>query len=123
MPDTDSQGNESEEINITEQVLLLSINNTYGDDMDDDAIFRVTHQSWKMGEERHENATYAFAVYKGIVKAVFRIKSWHPDERSPGRFIFEGEIALPEILNKYRGKSVQHYRKHGEANPVLYINC
>jgi hypothetical protein len=118
----DSRGNTPEKIDIAEKSLLFSINRTYGDYMSDDQIFAVTYRAWRMSERKNE-AKYAFAVYKGIVKGVFTIDSWHKDELSPGRWAFKGKSAPPEIRDRYMGKSVQHYRKHGEANPVLYIHC
>jgi uncharacterized protein len=39
------------------------------------------------------------------------------------RFEFVGNFTEPEIRNKYKFKSVEHYFKKGNSNLIMYINC
>ena len=44
-------------------------------------------------------------------------------ENIDDRFEFIGILADEELRNKYKYKSVEHYFKKGNANPIMYINC
>jgi hypothetical protein len=90
---------------------------------------------WKVGSKR-ALARYAFAVFHGVVRAVFEIESWHPERTTqylvrvfdnpapmPGRWEFIGKPADESIRNQYVGRSVQHYFKQGLQSPVVYVNC
>jgi hypothetical protein len=41
-------------------------------------LYDATRGIWKVGKQRREQADYAFAVYEGIVREVYRIKTWLP---------------------------------------------
>ena len=70
------------------------------------------------------------AVYQGIVREIYRIKSWHSagtliyktrdsdDVKSSTRWEFDGNVAedmRKQYLHKAVGKSGQ--------NPIRYVNC
>lgn len=119
-------------IEIEENVLLLTINKLYGDNMSDPELYEATRGVWIVGPRR-EKAEFAFSLYEGIVKEVYIIKKWHKartleyKHRDPstlwgtGRWEFEGEIASEEIRSKYINKSVRQYV--GGQNPIKYVNC
>lgn len=100
--------------------------------MSQQALFEVTRGVWKIGSRR-ENAQLAFAVYRGIVKEVYTITSWHPagtlqyqtrgDIHHPGRWEFNGELAPQNLRHKYKENSVAEYFSSGAQNPITYVNC
>ena len=111
-----------EKLKITEPVILISINQTYRNDMSPEELYNATRSSWKLGERRGY-ANFAFAVYQGIVQEVYRIDSWHRAKDQCDRWFFEGGVAAEPIRNKYIGESVKYYRKKGQINPVIFVNC
>ncbi|CAN5349406.1 hypothetical protein BH20ACI2_BH20ACI2_11010 [soil metagenome] len=124
---------------ISEQALLITINQYYRPEMTADILYEVTRGIWKLSKRR-ENAKYAFAVYRGIIREVYRIDSWHPQTEDSGprkewihkltgnvykgdqvRWEFEGEIA--EDLQHYKYCSTENYQVAGSQNPIRYVNC
>ena len=114
---------------ITHRALLITINRLYRSDMTSDELLEATRGIWKVGLRR-EKAEIAMAVYQGIVREVYRIKSWLPagtlvyrtrdalEFQNSGRWEFDGEIA-DGVRFKYLYRSVG---KSGQ-NPIRYINC
>ena len=84
--------------------------------MTDDELFKVTSSCWKVGHKRNY-AKYALATYWGLVREVYKIDSWYKHDN---RWAFNGEIAEPEIRNKYLNQSVERYIKKGSRNPIRY---
>ena len=41
-------------------------------------LYEVTRGCWKVDVKRAEKADYAFCIYKGIIKEVYKIKEWLP---------------------------------------------
>ncbi|MGI0482790.1 hypothetical protein ACN4EE_18640 [Geminocystis sp. CENA526] len=110
-------------LNITESAILFRITKTYSPDLTPEELYNATRGNWVL-KQRRENADYAFAVYKGIVKQVYRIHSWHFSgviTNGNDRYCFEGEIA--EDKQDYIGKNVAHYFPTGYASPTRYVNC
>lgn len=117
---------------ITEPALIIRINRLYRCDMTCRQLYAVTRGYWRVVPPRRDQAEYAFAVYKGIIKEVYKIDNWQPatsqipdrnDPPPPGRprYQFEGSLAK-DIRNKYLEKSVSHYFQPGDQYPVRYIN-
>jgi hypothetical protein len=123
---------------ITERVILIRINQLYRGGMDADSLYDATRGVWVIGPRR-ERVEYAFSVFKGIVKEVYKIKKWYPAgikatyyktrpecnemwTYDPQRWEFEGEIAN-DIREKYLKKSVKRYLTDGSQNPIKYVNC
>lgn len=121
-------------IEINEKALLFRINKLYHDKMNEKEMYEATRGFWKIGSRR-ESADFAFMVFKGEVKEIYRIDSWHPagntmyetrpykDINFSGRWEFQGRKAEDSIREKYLGGNVSHYFQKGNANPVFYINC
>jgi hypothetical protein len=126
------------EINITEPAILIRTSRLFKEGMTDKELYEITRGVWKIGSDR-ENAEYAFCVAKGIVQEIYRIQVWQPagtstyetrvmkdanikDGRWNARWEFSGEVAPATIRNKYIGRSVAHYFKKGNANPINYLN-
>jgi hypothetical protein len=110
---------------ITEKAILFRIPALWTPAMLAEDLYEATHGWWKLGAKREE-AHYAFAVSRGVIRAIYRIESWRqriegdrgyqgsPDDR----WGFEGELA-PE-MDRYLNKSVAHLFKNGAANPCKY---
>jgi hypothetical protein len=96
-------------------------------------LLEVTRGIWKVGPRR-EGVEYAFAVFHGLVREVYKIKSWHPaltlayetrdltKRDATGRWEFDGEVAPARVRNKYRNRSVHQYLKQGNQSPTVYVN-
>jgi len=119
-------------VNIDERVLLIRINQTYFENMSDYDLYNATRGIWKIGERRY-SADYAFAIYKGLIKEVYKIYNWEPatrycerllhwDSDIEGRWQFNGKVD-EDMHTKYIGKDISDYFKNGNANPVCYINA
>ncbi len=125
---------DSEPVQIDEPVMLIRVNQLYRYGISDEELYEITRGVWRIGARR-EKAQYAFAVYKGLVREVYRIDQWFPagttkyrtrtidDVKVPGRWEFTGVIADGMIRNKYVGKSVESYLTANSQNPIKYVNC
>ena len=127
-----------DDADITERVILIRINQLYRSGMDADSLYDATRGVWVIGPRR-ELAEYAFAVYKGIVKEVYKIDHpWYPAgtgatiyktrpdcnglwESHPQRWEFKGERAESSIRDKYIDKSVKRYLTANSQNPIKYV--
>lgn len=120
-----------ESVTIEDPVVLIRINKLYHYGITDRELYDATRGIWKIGENR-DNAVYAFAVFGGIVREVYKIREWLPagttistrgDLRCDGRWEFVGEVAEKEIRDKYLFKSVEVYLPDHAQNPIRYVNC
>lgn len=127
---------ERKQIDVNEPSLLIRISKAFRYSMSERELYDFTRGFWKVSLTRAEKAKYAFAVYQGIIQEVYKIDKWYqaettenvrnPEEeillKTKGRFEFTGEIAPREITDKYKYKSVEHYFKKGNSNPIMYVN-
>jgi len=128
-------------LRVDDRVIAISINEQYPHCKDAAELYRATRGLWRLKKERAENAKYAFAVYRGVVKEVYEIDKWLPATKafsdfwveklgsqgrtiSPaehvGRYEFIGNLAPEAIRQKYIGHTLPT-RSYG--NPILYFNC
>lgn len=124
MSNSDSNKNEVE---ITEPVICIRINELFRDDMSATELYNATRSCWKVSLDSVNKIDYALSVYKGIVQEVYYITEWieadpTAHEKNLGRFEFIGGIAENNIRNKYRFQSIKHYFKKGNARSFFYIN-
>lgn len=120
---------------IIEPVILIRINKLYHYGMTPTELYDATRSAWVVGPKRREQAQYAFAVYQGIVREVYKISQWLEAgstfrTRSPRgggkrkrRWEFVGTVALEEICKKYVDRSVDRYFSQHAQNPIQYVNC
>jgi len=120
-------------IMITEPALLIRISQKYSSQLSKQGLYEVTRGVWKLGERRNK-VKYAFSVANGIVKEVYKIRSWHSagttayatrsnhDVAIRDRWEFIGEVAPDIIRNRYINKSIAHYFSRGAQNPIMYLN-
>ena len=105
----------SQDARITEPSVLFRISRSYREGMSSDEVYEVTRGDWLI-DERRDQAEYAFAVYGGVVKEVFKIDRWH--FAGNRRWRFDGKVVPKEIRDKYLGKSVNHR----ERSPVKFTD-
>lgn len=119
---------------IEEPAIFIRINQAFRYSMSEIELYDYTRGQWKINIERASKTKYVFAVYEGIIQEVYSVLFWieagktlntrtESDIVDGSRFEFIGNIANPEIRNKYKYKSVEHYFKKGNANPIMYLNC
>ncbi len=113
-------------ITIREPAILIVINRLFRRNLTPDELYEATRGDWVMSDRRNR-AKYAFAVYNGVVRQVYRIHQWtpktaeNPAAKIQRRWRFEGEVATE--LDAYVGGSVEAYLKPGAQSPIKYVNC
>ena len=122
-----------QQVEVSEPSIFIRINQKFRYSMSEIELYDYTRGQWKVNVEKANKAKFAFAVYEGIIQEVYSVLFWleagktlntrNEIEAVKDRFEFIGNIAEPEIRNKYKFKSVEHYFKKGNANPIMYINC
>ena len=136
-----SESKMAENLNIDEPVLIIRVNKLYRPSMTPTELYEITRGIWKVTGSRRDCVQYAFSVYKGVVKEVYKVNTWYPAMSTPyqtrtepditlhgqismtGRWEFIGEVAEPAIRNKYIDRSVAFLFPQGAANPIKYVNC
>jgi len=122
---------EKEKVDISEPSILIRINQKFRYSMSEIELFDHTRGYWKLKPDKANNAKFGFAVYEGIIQEVYEVLYWLPagstfnvreEEVPPGRYEFIGNIADETVRKKYRYKSVEHYFKRGNSNPIMYLN-
>jgi hypothetical protein len=118
---------------IREPAILIRINELYRPDMTAPELYDATRSGWVLGEQRKE-ANYAFAVFEGVIREVYRIEEWLPGgtsfaaqyggkrRRWPGRWEFVGTLAEKRIRQRYINRYVGDAFPPGAQNPVKYVN-
>lgn len=121
-------------VHIDDRVLLVRINKLYRRDMTPLELLEATRGIWVLGERRSK-VEYAFAVFHGLVRELYTVRSWYPActlqyttrdlsaRDAAGRWEFDGTVAPAALRDKYRGKSVHEYLRHGNQSPTVYVNC
>lgn len=115
---------------ITDDLVIIKINQLFREGMSDLELYEITRGIWKRRIDSVNKAKYALAVYKGAVVEVYRIIQWMEagtvpmktriidPERYKGRIEFIGEIAADDVRCRYIDKDVSGLFRYGEANPV-----
>jgi len=111
---------EAPNVIFDEPVILIRINKLYRYEMSADELYEATRKDWKVGQ-RAKTIKIACAVYAGIIREVYIISEWIPSIETPGRLMFNGEIANDLLRKKYIDKSVKHVFKQGSQNPIKYV--
>ena len=112
---------------ITIPCVLLRVSKLWSEGMTDDDVYEITRGWWHVGPKR-EQAQYALAVAKGVVRGVYLVHDWRPrhyedDGLTPikkARWGFDGEPA--EDQAHLIGLDVKHLFPKGAANPIKYLN-
>lgn len=128
---------EKKKIDIGVPSILIRINQAFRYSISPIELYDYTRGQWKLNLDRAGNAKYAFAVYQVIIQEVYEILNWYPanatfnvrtnlidrkpEERIKGRYEFIGNLAKESIRAKYKYRSVEHYFKKGNSNPIMYV--
>lgn len=119
-------------VKVIHPALLIRINQLFRDDMTEIELYEATRGVWKLGPKR-QDAVFAMAVYRGLVKEVYQIKQWHPagttayktrakkDVSCDDRVEFTGTRAPDEIRRRYLGRSVKGHIRKGNRSPCIYV--
>ncbi len=101
--------------------IIIKINNRVLQERNND-VYETVRSAWKVNLERVRNYKYCLAALDGVVKNVYEIEGWQPDQRErSGRYEFYGEVASDDIRKLFVNKRIpERYRKKGMASPVLY---
>lgn len=118
---------------IREPAILIRINELYSPEMSAVQLYDVTRAAWVVGARRQQ-ARYAFAVFEGVVREVYKISTWlragstfhhlwagHGYRRSK-RWEFVGVLAEETLRRKYVNRYVGHLFSQGAQNPISYVN-
>jgi len=118
---------------IREPAILIRINDLYRYGMRPVELYDATRSAWVTGPRR-EKVKYAFAVFEGVVREVYRITGWHRGgttfnsrydgrrQRRPGRWEFVGTLAEERIRRRYVDRYVGYLFTRGAQNPITYAN-
>ena len=117
---------------ILEPAVLIRINQLYRYSMTQAELYDATRGIWVVGEKA-DRAEFAFAVFHGTVREVYRITAWLPagstfSTRDPqgygeaGRWEFVGVVASDDVRRRYVDRSVTHYFSANSQNPIRYVN-
>jgi uncharacterized protein len=118
---------------IREPAILIRINDLYRYGMSPVELYDATRSAWVTGPRR-EDAQYAFAVFEGVVREVYRIAGWlrggktfnarydGRQQRRPGRWEFVGTVAEESIRKRYVNRYVGYLFSRGAQNPITYVN-
>lgn len=95
-----------------------------------DELYEATRGWWRIGRRR-ENADYAFAVNRGVIREVYKVSGWRAarehetePENVGKRFGFDGSVAEADpVRRRFLNTDVAHVFKRGAANPVQFVNC
>ena len=112
------------EIAPDHRVALIRIRRRFAEVRTPEDLYEVTRQWWRMAPNRRK-PDWAFSVYNGIVRAVYRIDSWEqepPTAQRKRRWAFHG-TRDPEMEKRYLWRDVSRYLSHGTQNPIKYVNC
>ena len=124
---------DAEDVEVMHRSILINISRMYRHGMAPMELYDATRQSWVVGPRRDE-AEYAMAVFRGIVREVYEIVTWLPagstmatddtdrtKHHPENRHEFIGHLAENKIRKRYLGKSVRQYFPPGSQNPIKYV--
>lgn len=121
-------------VRIIHPALLVRVNQLYRHNITSTELYEITRGVWRLGTRR-ESALFALAVFEGVVREVYTIRSWHPagstpystrdlaDVRVLGRWEFTGQVAPNSVRDRYFNRSVARYFVRGQQSPVVYAKC
>jgi hypothetical protein len=143
---------------INNDCVIININTSYNDlkknarkhgrNIDLNAIYQATKETWFISKDRVKQLNYVLSEYKGLIVEVFEVdvNGWYVKQRGKNKTVldsnkkpalddkgkikkeiveadgygFNGNIAPEAIRNLYRNKSVAHKKTKGQANVIRY---
>lgn len=117
----------AEPVEITEPSLLIIVNRLFHRNIDADRLYEITRGNWALSASRKDGAKYAVAVYRGLIRAVYRIEGWQraqardPNQKRQNRWRFSGVVA--DEMKHLIGGDVGRYLDPPSQSPIRYVNC
>ncbi len=112
-----------------EDILLFRIDKSYEDVVTAKGLYEATRGTWRININRANNIKYAVAVAGGVIREVYKIKSWcvagtimyktrpYLNKKNPKRKEFIGKRAKGDI-RKLFDREIDYWGQ----NPVRYTN-
>jgi len=110
---------QAEDVEVEENAIMINVNKLYQPTLTENELYEITRKWWKINKNRSPEIKYALCIYNGIIREVYRVKSWEKDSEND-RLAFKGEKAYGYARDKYLRKSVRKYQKKGNQNPIRY---
>jgi uncharacterized protein len=111
------------EVEILEPSILITVNRLYRPGMSADELYEITRGDWSINLKLRDRAKYAFTVYRGLIREVYRIDRWtctkEREGKKPSRWRFDGPVAMN--LQHYVGGSTARYPS--SQWPLRALNC
>jgi len=133
-PLPDLVGRYSRPLKISEPCILIRINKLYRPGMSERELYDATRGIWKVGTRR-SGAVFALAVFRGVVREVYKIESWHPagttayesrtftPQECANRWEFVGAVAPEPTREQFIFGNVADHLSDGSRNPIAYVCC
>jgi hypothetical protein len=116
-----------------DRVVLIRPNRLYERDMGGEPLYEATRQWWRVGSDKRSGPCapqWAMAVYRGVVRAVYRIDGWerasekdltaNPSIKGKWRFFGEIDSVMTE---RFKYADVTDELPQSAQNPIRYLNC
>lgn len=107
-------------IALEHRVILIRINREFRLARTAEDLYEATRKWWVAAPNRRK-PEFAFCVYDGIVRAVYRIETWE-HRQLDNRWAFHGHVDA-EMEAFYVWKDVTSHLRIGAQNPIKYVNC
>jgi hypothetical protein len=114
------------------RVMLIRVARQFHPGIEDQDLYLATRQWWVVGRDRRDGSErspqWAMAVYRGVVRAVYRIDRWvGPGAAAAGpgitgRWAFDGELD-EGMTAQYLYADVTQWLPQAARNPIRYVNC
>jgi uncharacterized protein len=120
------------------RVVLVRIAREFYSGITPDALYNATRSGWRVDRRRRALGTsrapeWAMAVYRGVVRAVYRIDDWEPatsatsqaiaaNPNGPPRWDIRGEVDSA-MQERYEWSDVTTVLPQSAQNPLRYLNC
>jgi hypothetical protein len=91
----------------------------------------VTRSAWPVNLKKARKALYAFALFAGVVREVYKIQEWLPAgttltsfdiQHAPAKnkWEFIGIFAPQDVRKRHKGKRIKGFVP--SQNPIRYVN-
>lgn len=123
------------EFDAGHRVVLIRIARQYRPGMDASELYEATRKWWPMSARRRRAGQpgapeFAFTVYRGVVRGVFRIREWLPagpediaaDPRRERRWCFVGDRDA-DMERLYVPTDVTAWLPSSAQYPLRFVNC
>ena len=118
-----------------DKLVLVRVAREFHRGIDEVALYEATRRWWRVDARRRELGSprapdFALSVYRGVVRAAYRIEGWEPAPSEEGktgtnvagRWGFWGTPAA-DVLERYKFGDVTSMLPQAAQNPLRYVNC